>query len=68
MPHAPRDPDYDPLEDYDYRAEAVAIAKAKTEAVGYPLNQRLLDLCDRFIEGELTEDEFKFEIVRPHLH
>lgn len=68
MPHAPRDPDYDPLEDYDYRAEVVAIARSKTEAAGYVLDRRLLDLCECFIQGELTEDEFKFEIVRPYLH
>lgn len=63
-----RDPDYDPIEDYDYRAGVVAIAKLKTEASGYALDRRLLDLCDRYIEGDLTEDEFKIEIVRPYLH
>lgn len=68
MPPAPRNPDYDPSEDYDFRAEVVAIARARSEATGYQLNARLEHLCERFIQGEISEDEFKFEIIRPYLH
>jgi hypothetical protein len=60
--------DFDLMEEEDFRAEAVAIARAQCEAIGYPLNERLEALSSRFIRGELTEDEFKFEIIRPYLH
>lgn len=60
--------DFDLMEEEDFRAEAVAIARAQCEAIGYPLSERLEALSFRFIHGELTEDEFKFEIIRPYLH
>lgn len=68
MLQPPFDPDFDSMNEEDYRAEAVAIARAQCEAIGYPLSERLEALSFRFIHGELTEDQFKFEIIRPYLH
>lgn len=56
------------LEDYDFRAEVISEAMAMADAAGYPLNARLLALCDRFVLGELPLDEFRREIVHPYLH
>lgn len=56
------------LEDYDFRAEVIADAKAMAHAAGYPPTARLLALCDQFVLGELPLNEFRREIVRPYLH
>jgi hypothetical protein len=68
MLQPPIDPDFGSMSEEDFRAEVVAIARAQCEAIGYPLSARLEALSSRFIGGELSEDEFKFEIIRPYLN
>ena len=63
------DEDYSFLNDIDLddefalRTAIVKSAMAKTEALGYSIGHRLRTLSDRYILGELTDDEFQAQIV-----
>ena len=56
-----------PLNDYDFHVELVETAKTSAHDSGDPISHRLLNLCNRYIFGELTEEEFGALILGPKL-
>ncbi|MCD9126001.1 hypothetical protein [Luteimonas fraxinea] len=52
------------LEDeFAVRTAIVELAIAKTEALGHSVGHRIRSLSDRYILGELTDEEFQRQIV-----
>lgn len=51
-----------------FRRNVVQKARQLSLATGYVLSARLEKLCCRFIDGELSREQFSHEITKPYIN